>query len=329
LPSRLVKKIVIIFRRRNYLKKILDKKNGGAIIGVLTYDESNFHTVKTRMAGIKQKTFYNRSLERALQILGVFNAERQILTLGQITEIIKLPMPTVLRLCRTLIDYDYLSYDEKTKQYSLGLKLFELGSVVFSRFSLRKIATQYLIYLQTKLERTAFLGILMNDYLVYIDKREDQKYHILFASNIGTRRPPYFGMLGQVLMAFLPDKEISRLLRDHPLVELTENTITDEAEFKKKLKKIRKDGYCIDQEEAIHGISGISAPVFDYTGRVVAALGIGFMSSTENEDGRRLIIDELVKVAREVSGELGYFGYAVKDTHTAAGITSRRPMGVV
>jgi DNA-binding IclR family transcriptional regulator len=258
------------------------------------------------MRNDKQKTFYNRSLERALQILSVFNMDRQTLTLGQITEIVKLPMPTAMRLCITLTEYDYLSYDPQTKLYSLGLKLFELGSIVFSRFSLRKIASPYLIQLQAKLGKTVFLGILRNDVLVYIDKREDLRHGIRFASNIGTRRPPYFGMLGQLLMAFLPDGEVNRILRENPLVAITKNSITNEAKFRKRLKSIRKNGFFIDEEEAIDGITGISAPIRDFSGRVVAGIGVGFLSSSENENGRSIIVDEVLKTAQAISQELGH-----------------------
>jgi DNA-binding IclR family transcriptional regulator len=258
------------------------------------------------MSDKKQNTFYNRSLERALKILCVFNPDRQTLTLGQLTEIIKLPMPTLMRLCITLMEYDFLRYDQQTKQYSLGLKLFELGSVVFSRFSLRKIVSPYLIQLQVKLGRTTFLGILLNDELVYIDKREDTRDQVRFASNIGTRRLPYFGMLGQLLLAFLPDKEVERILKLKPLSAITKKSIMNMAEFKKRLRTIRKNGFFIDEEEAIEGVSGISAPIRDFTGRVVAAIGVGFISSSENQDGRQLIIKETLKTSSEISQELGY-----------------------
>jgi DNA-binding IclR family transcriptional regulator len=204
------------------------------------------------------------------------------------------------------MEYDFLRYDQQTKQYSLGLKLFELGSVVFSRFSLRKIVSPYLIQLQVKLGRTTFLGILLNDELVYIDKREDTRDQVRFASNIGTRRLPYFGMLGQLLLAFLPDKEVERILKLKPLSAITKKSIMNMAEFKKRLRTIRKNGFFIDEEEAIEGVSGISAPIRDFTGRVVAAIGVGFISSSENQDGRQLIIKETLKTSSEISQELGY-----------------------
>jgi DNA-binding IclR family transcriptional regulator len=254
----------------------------------------------------KEKAFYNRSLERALQILCVFTTDRQTLTLGQLVEVVKLPKATALRLCLTLMEYDFLRQDQQTKQYSLGLKLFELGSVVFSTFSLRKVVSPYLTQLQLKLAKTTFLGILQDDELVYIDKRDDLRNPIRFASHIGTRRQPYFGMLGQMLMAFLPESEVNRILKKNPLIPLTKKSLTNNVKFKERLKKIRKNGFFIDEGEAIDGISGISAPIRDFTGEVVAAIGVGFISTSQDENDKSLIVKEVVATAQGISQELGH-----------------------
>ena len=85
--------------------------------------------------------FFNRSLERALHILDSFNRSRKTATTTELCQTLKLPKATVLRLCSTLVKYNYLVQDPVTKVYSLGLKLFELGSVVSSSFSLVKTAS--------------------------------------------------------------------------------------------------------------------------------------------------------------------------------------------
>lgn len=254
----------------------------------------------------KEKQFYNRSLERALHILCSFNADKQTLSLSQIAELANLPKTTATRLCQTLLEFGFLRYDPQSGQYSLGLKLFELGSVVYSSFSLRKVVSPYLTQLQLRVAKTVFLGILQDDEVIYIDKREDPRSQILFASNIGTRRPPYFGMLGQVLMAFLPDIEVNRILLRKPLSAITRKSITDEERFKERLRTIRKNGFLMEEGEAIDGISGISAPVRRVGGAVVAAIGVSLISSSEDENGKYAIIKEVVNTAHEVSQRLGF-----------------------
>ncbi len=254
----------------------------------------------------KKEAFYNRSLERALQILCIFEFDKQALTLSQISELSRLPKATVLRLCSTLMKYDFLRYDQDSRHYSLGLKLFELGSILFSSFSLRRVASSYLDQLQSKLGKTVFLGILENDQLIYIDKKEDPGIPIRFTSQTGTRRPPSFGMLGQILMAFLPDQEVGRLLKKAPLSPFTKKSLVREDEFKERLLRIRKQGFFVDEDEALEGISGISAPIRDYTGKVIAGVGVGFISSSVDAQGKKIIIKAVCEAARGISKQMGY-----------------------
>jgi DNA-binding IclR family transcriptional regulator len=259
------------------------------------------------MTESENSTFYNnKSLERALQILRVFNVERPSFTLSELSETLAIPKTTVLRLCSTLVQYEFLRFKRDTKKYSLGLKLFELGSVVFASFSLRRIAVPYILRLQERLGRTVFLGILQDGDLVYIDKKEDPLNPVRFASHIGTRRPPYFGMLGNMLMAHLSDHEVAELLKKYPLAALTKKTLTDETLFRKRLGLIRSQGYYIDREEAIDGITGVAAPVRDFSGEVVAAVGVGFISSAEDDKGVKRVVKETQRAAEAVSRAMGH-----------------------
>jgi len=249
--------------------------------------------------------FYNRSLERALQMLTAFSFDVRELTLRELSESLHLPKATVYRLASTLTDYDFLRYDEKLKKYSLGLQLFELGSIVFASFSLRKAASPHLDQLHSRLGKTIFLGIFQADEVIYIDKRESVLNPIRFASEVGRRRPPYFGMFGQILMAFLSDEEVDRILKKDPLKPITKKSITEKGKFKERLREIREQGFFIDREEAIDGITGISAPVRDYTGNVVAALGVSFISSSEDFQGALKIRKAVCETAKRISRNLG------------------------
>ncbi len=258
------------------------------------------------MPALKKEPFYNRSLERALKILCAFQRDNRTLTLSELSKTLGLSKATILRLCSTLLKYHFLGYNAETKQYSLGLKLFELGGIVYSSFSIRRVASPYLSQLQSKLGKTAFLGVLQNGQLLYIDKKEDLQRPIRFASDIGTYRPPYFGMLGHTLMAYLNDEEVDIIIKQNPLQPFTKRSIKSIEAFKERLRKIRRQGFYMDKEEALDGVTGIGAPVRDFTGKVVAAVGVGFISSSEDSKGLRKITEEVLKTSQRISYELGY-----------------------
>ena len=254
----------------------------------------------------KTKTvFYNRSLERALCILCAFSFEIQELALVELSNVLNLSKSTVYRLASTLIKYNFLRYNEESKKYSLGLKLFNLGSIVFSSFSLRQTASSHLTQLHYKLGKTIFLGIFQEDEVIYIDKRENPRDPIKFSSNIGKYRPPYFGMFGQLFLAFLPDSEVERIFDKYPLQPITKKSITKRGEFKKRLIKIREQGFFIEREEAIESVTGISAPIYDYTGKVVASAGAAFISSTVDSEEEIKILSAVCETAKKISNDLG------------------------
>jgi DNA-binding IclR family transcriptional regulator len=128
-------------------------------------------------------------------------------------------------------------------------------------------------------------------------------------------------MLGQVLMASLPEDEVDRILQKTPLASHTKNTTTDPYEFREKLARIRKQGYIIEDGEAIEGISGVAAPIYNFTGSVVAAVGVSFISSSVDAKGKEALLAEVLKAADAISQEMGYGG--VRGPSVAAGGWSR------
>jgi len=230
---------------------------------------------------------YNQSLERALLILCAFSPEKRELNLVELSKMLGLPKSTVYRLCHTLAKFNFLTYNENSNRYSLGLKLFDLGNTVSSAFSIREAASTHLTGLGTKTKESVFLGILQNNQLMYLDKREAPESRILFKSEIGARRQPYFGMLGQTLLAFLPETEVGAILKKNPLRPVTRRSLRTESEVRRRLTAVREQGFVIEKGEAMDGVAGIAAPIKNYTGQVVAAIGLRFIYTPEKKERKR------------------------------------------
>jgi len=251
-------------------------------------------------------TSTTRSLERALSILCAFNHERQRLTLTQLSETLNLPKATVFRLCSTLLKYRFLLFDNDLKRYYPGLRLFELGSISWSSLALRKIASPHLLGLYSAISKNVSLAILEGDELLYIDRVQDKRSSSGFGSEIGWRRPPHYGVLGQAIMAFLPEREVNRLLEKNPLKRYTRKSIVRKKQFKETLREIKKRGFVIEEGMVCDGVTGIGAPIRDSTQNVIAALGVTFISSIEGEARIKRIIEHVVRTAQIISEELGY-----------------------
>jgi DNA-binding IclR family transcriptional regulator len=139
-----------------------------------------------------------------------------------------------------------------------------------------------------------------------MDKREDPQNPIAFTSQIGTRRPPHWGMLGPVIMADLPEAEIEELLKNNPLRPTTKKSFTQSGAFKKWLGQVREEGLAVDPERTFEGITGLAVPIRNFRGKVIASLGVCFISSAVDSQEMRRIVAETQKTALAISREIGY-----------------------
>ena len=254
-----------------------------------------------------QNSIYRvQALERALDILDCFNFQNKELTLSEVVDRTGLNITTAKRLMANLTSRGYLQQVPGSKTYQLGIRLFELGGIVFSSFSLRRAAVHPMTDLQIETGTSVLLAIRKDDRLVYIDKREGAGM-IRISSDIGWSRPLHYGMLGMVLMAGLDPEEVKQMLSEQPLQPHTPFSITDEDAFSLRLEQIRDQGYVLEKEETVEGIIGIAAPIRDYTRQVVAALGAALPIGQRNLNKDLDKIVALVKrTCATISTDLGY-----------------------
>jgi len=254
----------------------------------------------------RNRQYRVQAVDRALNILDCFSFQNREMNLSDVARKTGLNKTTAKRLISNLADRGFLRQDPVTKQYQLGMRLFELGGIVFSSLSLRNAAAYPMTRLQNETGATVLLGTMIDDELVYVDKREG-KGMIRISSDIGWRRPLHYGMLGMVLMAHLDSKEVRRILKQYPLQAHTPFSLTDEDAFSIRLERIRRQGHVVEHQEAMEGVVGIAAPVRDYSRKVIAALGIA-VTIGQNHGQEKLdhLIGLVAKTCDDVSNNLGY-----------------------
>ena len=69
------------------------------------------------------------------------------------------------------------------------------------------------------------------------------------------------------------------------------------------LTKVR--GYAISLSEHVDGVSSAAAPIFDHTGRAIAAIGAFGPSSRLSSDRLHVAGRDLMAAARQISGNVG------------------------
>jgi IclR family acetate operon transcriptional repressor len=126
-------------------------------------------------------------------------------------------------------------------------------------------------------------------------------------SRVGRRAPLHCTALGKSLAAWEPEEWVERLV-GRRLRAYTAATMTEPADLRRELAKIRVARYALDAEEFALGLKCVAAPLFDHSRRVVASLGIAGpavrLSSERLSRLATLVRETAAGASRALGGEL-------------------------
>jgi DNA-binding IclR family transcriptional regulator len=246
--------------------------------------------------------FHIHSLEKAARIMDLL-AQRGELSVSEISKSLGMHRSATHRFLATLRNLGYLDQSEDAT-YRLSFKLFELGISVANRLEIRNVVHPFLMDMTVRHEETSNLGILEGLDVIYIDKIESP--HLLRTDlAIGCRVPSYCTALGKVLLANRPEKEIQKLLRTAKVELRTPGANSKLPDSAESLRRIRDEGYAIDDEELSPGIRCVAVPLFNFTGECVAAISLAGPTLRMTDQKLEEIKPDLVAVGKTISLRLG------------------------
>lgn len=235
-------------------------------------------------------------VEDAIKVLLIcLNAEGRY-TLAEITKRTGLGKNKVFRILSTLEKHRFVERDE-TGAYHLGIRFLSFGEHVRSQMDLLQASRPVMDRLAAETDESIFLGVIDGQEALCVDARESQHSIRLFARVDGVPK---------VLLAYLPDEEREALLEAIELQPFTPQTITNRRLLEQQLRQIRDQGYIVSADDLDLGAHSVAAPIWNYSGRVVAALSIAGPSSRFTAECIRQYVELVRKGAAEVSRKLGY-----------------------
>jgi DNA-binding IclR family transcriptional regulator len=257
------------------------------------------------MAKNQRDRYLINSILRASNILRCFLGEKAHYKISELARQLEMDRSTTYRLLLSLEKCGLVEKNEKTGEYSLGLAAFEIGNTYLRQMDFFLISKPVMMDLAAKLQETVHLAVLSGTEIVYVDK-VDSPRTLGVMSKIGQRGSLHSTALGKVLLAFLPEAESSRMVKQIKLTPFTANTISSRAKLMDELKKVRKQGYAFDFRESEQGVECISAPIRNHLGGVIAALSISGPEKKINTPKESQFIGEVVKAAAFISSKLGH-----------------------
>ncbi len=188
-----------------------------------------------------------RVLQKTLDILETIKREGSGIGLAEIARSASMPKATVYRILATLENRGYLDRDPAGR-YRMSDKLFSLQQQVSPVQKLVRAAPPIMEELAIECRETVNLGMLDGGEVVVIATVESPQ-SVRMTSKVGNRRCFHTTAIGKVLLASLPELAIERLIRIKGLPQLTASSITIQKDLMTELRRIRKQGFAIDNQE--------------------------------------------------------------------------------
>lgn len=243
-------------------------------------------------------------LNRALDLIELLATSENGLSIAELSAVTDLPKSTIHRILTTYAERHYIEKDEETCIYSLGYKFVEIASIYLNKIVLKTEATPIMHEMATIFDAISYLGVLENNEVMYLERVEKVNTLRLY-TQIGKREPLHCTALGKILMAALPDEQFEHIAHQLTYTAFTPNTITNYEDYKKEILEVRQKGYAVDRGEHVVTDNCLAVPIYDYTGKVMAAMSIS---------GRDLflthkipdILGPMTEASQKLSQRMGY-----------------------
>lgn len=252
------------------------------------------------------RSYRVEALAKGLRLLSFFTAERPALRVKDLVALSGIPMPTTFRLVATLEEEGYL---ERTLDGMVrpGTGVLALGFAAMQGLDLVQMAEPVLRELAAATGETVNLGVLYGDQVLFVSRipRRDT----LLAANIrvGSTVPAVFSSIGKTILAFLSEEELrERISEDSFRGRWGPQAVRTLDALQVQLEAARQDGYLVQRDEAIPGLSSIAAPVWQADGTVSAAVNVAVPSAeyTDEQLADRFL-GSVLAASREISRRIG------------------------
>jgi len=214
---------------------------------------------------------YVQSFARGLSVIRSFDADAPQQTLSEVAQRTGLTRAGARRILLTLEGLGYVA--SEGRQFRLTPRILDLGFAYLSSLPLWNLAEPVMEALVAELKESCSAAVLDGAEVVYVMRVPTHKI-MSINLGIGSRLPATCTSMGRVLLASLDEAVLDALLRAHPPQRHTARTIVDPTLLKAEIATVRRQGWCVVDQELEEGLVSLAAPVRDRAGRTICALNV-------------------------------------------------------
>lgn len=222
------------------------------------------------------------SIKKAMDILEFLKNEKKA-TFAQIQSGLGFAKSSTYQILKTLEYAHYISANEYG-EYTLGYKLYELGSAFGQNISWRNVIAPFIRDIAEKTEMTIHVSILTKSLDAICLEKIPGKIFTMQLTEVGTPLQMNTSASGKVLLAWLPDSLQEQVLDRITYTAFTAYSITSKEELHKELLAVKQKGYALDNRESEENCRGVAVPLLACNGSLLASISAGAPISLMEEE---------------------------------------------
>lgn len=254
-----------------------------------------------------------KTINRMFSVLDCLAENRGLMRAQDISSTLGVNQPTIHRYLAAMVESGYVYQDPDSLRYGLTMKICRLAHQVSSaaNMNMRMIALPHLLEISRQQDAGSCFAIIQGLEAFYLDAIDKPSAIISSLMRIGKDAPLHCSGSGKIFLSQFTLEQIDEYIATKGLTPLTKNTIISKDALMKELESIRKVGYAMDREECDLGVTCIAVPVFNYTGKIIAAMSVFDSTNIFTRERRVSALLELQKHAITISNLLGCSDYPI------------------
>ena len=227
-----------------------------------------------------------RSSLRGLAVLETFRAARRPLSISELARLGRMPVSTCHGVVRALERRGFLYFLSSRECYPTR-RLGELAAALDANDPVIARVAPALAALRDETGETAILGVRQLDEVLYLLVVESPQA-IRYSAHAGDRKPLHSSAIGKVMLAAMPEAELAGWLKTHPLVRVTERTLTSARRLRADLSAALRNGYAVTRGENVTDVMALAAPL-RLAGRTFGVAVAGPLHRMEPNEARMAV----------------------------------------
>jgi DNA-binding IclR family transcriptional regulator len=245
----------------------------------------------------------------------------------EIADATGLPLPTVYRLVRELLDGDYLVHIKDEKRFELGYKLHALGVSLHEQIGVSPAVRAEVSGLHQQLGCASYLAVHRGSQIVVVFAADSPACPRLAPLEFGYHEAAHATALGKILLANMDESQRLQYLEPEPMRRFGPGTITTYPELFAQLDEVGRRGIAWEFGEFQDGATCAAAAVRGSNGALIGSVAVSAPDAwfshrrSDVEQAIRETASRVSRFYRTASGRGPALGKARPAAHSRSVIT--------